>query len=97
VLAGVCSRLTHECRQTKFGTFPSVLVLHAKKFQLVGWVPTKLDIPVTFLEDDVLVLDEFAGTGLQAGEEALPEDAPGTCCSFFSSLIPPFFIVAYGR
>jgi ubiquitin carboxyl-terminal hydrolase 5/13 len=23
-------------------TFPSVLVLHARKFQLVNWVPTKL-------------------------------------------------------
>jgi ubiquitin carboxyl-terminal hydrolase 5/13 len=29
-------------RQSKFATFPEVLVLHAKKFQLVNWVPTKL-------------------------------------------------------
>lgn len=29
-------------RQTKFATFPQVLVLHARKFQLVNWVPTKL-------------------------------------------------------
>jgi ubiquitin carboxyl-terminal hydrolase 5/13 len=29
-------------RQMQFATFPDVLVLHAKKFQLVNWVPTKL-------------------------------------------------------
>ena len=29
-------------RQTRFATFPQVLVVHAKKFQLVNWVPTKL-------------------------------------------------------
>ena len=29
-------------RQSKFATFPDVLVVHAKKFQLVNWVPTKL-------------------------------------------------------
>ena len=29
-------------RQTKFATFPQVLVVHAKKFQLVNWVPSKL-------------------------------------------------------
>ena len=31
-------------RQTKFATFPQVLVVHAKKFQLVNWVPTKLGL-----------------------------------------------------
>jgi ubiquitin carboxyl-terminal hydrolase 5/13 len=29
-------------RQTKFASFPQVLVIHAKKFQLVNWVPAKL-------------------------------------------------------
>lgn len=29
-------------RQMQFATFPDILVLHAKKFQLVNWVPTKL-------------------------------------------------------
>ena len=29
-------------RQNRFATLPEVLVVHAKKFQLVGWVPTKL-------------------------------------------------------
>lgn len=29
-------------RQTLVSSFPSVLVIHAKKFQLVNWVPAKL-------------------------------------------------------
>jgi hypothetical protein len=29
-------------RQARFATFPDTLVIHAKKFQLVNWVPTKL-------------------------------------------------------
>lgn len=29
-------------RQTKFASLPEVLVVHAKKFQLVNWVPAKL-------------------------------------------------------
>ena len=29
-------------RQTKFASLPEVLVIHAKKFQIVNWVPAKL-------------------------------------------------------
>jgi len=38
-----CSVMTF--RQTRFASLPSVLVVHAKKFQLVNWVPTKLGWP----------------------------------------------------
>ena len=34
-------RLVYD-RQARFATFPDTLVVHAKKFQLVNWVPTKL-------------------------------------------------------
>lgn len=33
---------TQAIRQTQLATFPDVLVIHAKKFQLKNWVPTKL-------------------------------------------------------
>lgn len=33
---------THAVRRTQLATFPDVLVIHAKKFQLKNWVPTKL-------------------------------------------------------
>jgi ubiquitin carboxyl-terminal hydrolase 5/13 len=34
--------LTSFIRQIKFASLPEVLVVHAKKFQLVNWVPAKL-------------------------------------------------------
>lgn len=37
--------LTIVIRQTRFSTFPDVLVIHARKFQLVDWVPQKLGQP----------------------------------------------------
>lgn len=35
-----------DYRRSRFATFPQVLVVHAKKFQLVNWVPTKLGEPI---------------------------------------------------
>ncbi|KAF9218909.1 ubiquitinyl hydrolase [Gyrodon lividus] len=65
---------TQAVRQTQFATFPQVLVLHAKKFQLKNWVPTKLDIPIILPERD-LILDQYLGKGLQLGEEELPNES----------------------
>lgn len=69
-----CQKQVIARKQAKFATFPDVLVIHAKKFQLVNWVPTKLDIPVILPADDVLQLDEYLGHGLQPGETELPDD-----------------------
>ncbi|KAH0826369.1 hypothetical protein J3R83DRAFT_5331 [Lanmaoa asiatica] len=73
---------TQAIRRTQLATFPDVLVIHAKKFQLKNWVPTKLDIPIILPEGD-LVLDGYVGKGLQAGEEELPD---GTGSSSATSL-----------
>ncbi|KAI0935508.1 hypothetical protein AcW1_000029 [Taiwanofungus camphoratus] len=59
-------------RRSRFSTFPQVLVIHAKKFQLVNWVPSKLDIPLNVL--DALQLDDYQGQGLQPGEKEFPDD-----------------------
>jgi len=69
-------------------------VIHAKKFQLVNWVPTKLDIPINLPPSDILSLDKYIGKGLQDGEVELPGDEPGkgTCLSCRRSLnrrVPP--------
>ena len=37
-----CGKKVRAEKSTKFKTFPDLLVLHMKKFQLVNWVPTKL-------------------------------------------------------
>jgi ubiquitin carboxyl-terminal hydrolase 5/13 len=56
-------------RQTRFATFPQTLIIHAKKFQLVNWVPAKLDIPIILPEGDILVFGEGQlGKGVQPGE-----------------------------
>ncbi|KAF5346463.1 hypothetical protein D9756_010077 [Leucocoprinus leucothites] len=66
-------------RQMKFATFPETLVVHAKKFQLVNWVPAKLDIPVILPEGDVLEFTEKQlGKGIQPGEVELGEAPPPT-------------------
>ncbi|PFH46693.1 hypothetical protein AMATHDRAFT_7506 [Amanita thiersii Skay4041] len=63
--------------QSRFKSFPDVLVVHAKKFQLISWVPTKLEIPVLLPPADELVFGEqYLGKGLQPNEEPLPDDGP---------------------
>ncbi|EPQ61322.1 ubiquitinyl hydrolase [Gloeophyllum trabeum ATCC 11539] len=69
-----CQKKVLATKQSKFATFPQVLVVHARKFQLVNWVPTKLDVPVNLPPTDILELDHCLGRGLQPGEEELPED-----------------------
>ncbi|KAF8417525.1 ubiquitinyl hydrolase [Boletus edulis BED1] len=63
---------TQAVRRTQLATFPDVLVVHAKRFQLKNWVPMKLDIPIILPEGN-LVLDDYLGKGLQPGEEELPD------------------------
>ncbi|KAJ3800864.1 ubiquitin carboxyl-terminal hydrolase 14 [Lentinula aff. detonsa] len=72
-----CKMPVGAVKQTLISSFPSVLVIHAKKFQLVNWVPAKLDIPVILPDGDILEFSErHFGKGLQPGEEELPEDKP---------------------
>lgn len=73
-----CQKRVIATKRSRFATFPQVLMVHAKKFQLVNWVPTKLDIPLNV--SDTLQLDQYLGRGLQPGEQKLPDDtaaAPG--------------------
>lgn len=69
---------------TKFKTYPELLVLHMKKFQLVNWLPTKLDVPVQ--APDSLNLDRFHGTGRQPGEEELDIDSAPAAAPQFDSV-----------
>ncbi|KLO19657.1 ubiquitinyl hydrolase [Schizopora paradoxa] len=80
-----CSKSVIAARSSKFATFPDVLVIHAKKFQLVNWVPTKLDIPIILPQSDELSLDQLLARGLQQGEEELPNDsAPASAAPAFN-------------
>ncbi|KAK4684371.1 ubiquitin carboxyl-terminal hydrolase 5/13, partial [Tremellales sp. Uapishka_1] len=69
---GHCGTKVTAEKSTRFKTFPELLVLHMKKFQLVNWMPTKLEIPVVV--PDILELDAFLGQGRQEGELELDSE-----------------------
>ncbi|CAE6505377.1 unnamed protein product [Rhizoctonia solani] len=79
-----CDKKVIAIKRTRFSTFPDVFVIHAKKFQLVNWVPHKLDVPVLLPSDDSITLDKYLGTGMQPDEVVLPDDKPA------SSSLPEF-------
>lgn len=59
-------------KTTRFKTFPNYLLIHTRRFTIGDdWTPKKLDI--AFDVDDVLDINELRGTGLQPGEEELPD------------------------
>ncbi|KAI9680272.1 MAG: hypothetical protein M1822_007271 [Bathelium mastoideum] len=61
-------------KQTLFKTFPRVLAVNARRFELVNWVPTKLDVPVV-VGDEPVNFDSYKSPGQQPDEELLPDDA----------------------
>lgn len=69
-----CASKAGFTKQTKFKTFPYNLAINARRFELVNWVPTKLDIPVE-VGDEVFDMSAYKSTGLQGGEEEMSEDA----------------------
>ncbi|KAJ8268363.1 hypothetical protein COCON_G00135350 [Conger conger] len=66
---------TTASKTTSFASFPDYLVIQIKKFTFgLDWVPKKLDVSIDVPE--TLDLSSLRGTGLQPGEEVLPEVAP---------------------
>lgn len=61
-------------KRSMFKTFPVVLAVNARRFELVNYVPTKQDVPV-IVDDEPFSFDAYKSTGLVEGEELLPEDA----------------------
>ena len=59
-------------KRSLFKTFPQTLAVNARRFELVNWVPTKLDVPVV-VGDEPFHLDSYLSNGLQPSEETLPE------------------------
>ncbi|KAL8692426.1 MAG: hypothetical protein Q9218_002547 [Villophora microphyllina] len=77
-----CNSKAGFTKRSLFKTFPDVLAVNARRFELVNWVPTKLDVPV-IVDDEPFNLDGYKSSGKQDGEELLPEEANtaagGTC------------------
>ncbi|KAI9707350.1 MAG: hypothetical protein M1836_000310 [Candelina mexicana] len=60
-------------KRMAFKTFPELLAVNARRFEIVNWVPTKLDIPV-IVGDAPFALDAYKSLGHQNDEELLPDD-----------------------
>lgn len=60
-------------KRSLFKTFPEVLAVNARRFVLINWVPTKVNVPVV-VGDESFLLDDYKSPGPQSDEEILPED-----------------------
>ena len=74
-------------KQSLFKTFPAILAINARRFEIVNWVPTKQDVPV-IVDDDVLDLDKYRSKGKEAEEEELPEDQDAGSNAGGTSFVP---------
>ena len=82
-----CGSKSGFTKQTLFKTFPRVLAVNARRFEIVNWVPTKLDVPVV-VGDDPINFDAYQSQGQQPGEELLPEDSDAQTSSGASKFVP---------
>jgi ubiquitin carboxyl-terminal hydrolase 5/13 len=72
-------------KRSLFKTFPDVLVVNARRFAIINWVPTKVDVPVV-VGDEPFILDNYKSAGLLPSEESLPEDTmPPKISSFVAN------------
>ncbi|EXJ64223.1 ubiquitin thiolesterase [Cladophialophora yegresii CBS 114405] len=69
-----CGSKAGFTKTSKFKTFPKNLAINPLRFEIINWVPTKLDIPVQ-VTDEAFDLSAYKSSGLQPTEEELPEDA----------------------
>jgi len=68
-----CGSKNGFSKRSLFKTFPEILVVNAKRFVIINWVPTKVDVPVV-VGDEPFLLDSYKSPGHQPLEELLPED-----------------------
>lgn len=59
-------------KRALFKTLPQQLVINARRFELINWVPTKLDIPVV-VGDEPLDFSAFMSPEHNSNEELLPD------------------------
>jgi ubiquitin carboxyl-terminal hydrolase 5/13 len=71
---GSCGSKDGFTKRNMFKTFPVVLAVNARRFELVNWVPTKQDVPV-IVDDEPFSFDAYKSNGPQDYEELLPEDS----------------------
>ncbi|KAL9002604.1 MAG: hypothetical protein Q9188_004477 [Gyalolechia gomerana] len=75
-----CNSKAGFTKRSLFKTFPEILAINARRFELVNWVPTKLDVPV-IVDDEPFNLDVYMSSGQQDGEQLLPEKTESAMAS----------------
>ncbi|GAW13099.1 hypothetical protein ANO14919_024770 [Xylariales sp. No.14919] len=68
-----CDSKAGFTKRTLFKTFPTTLIVNARKMTIENWVPRKVDVPV-IVGDGPFPLDEYLSPGHQGSEELLPEE-----------------------
>ncbi|KAL4874199.1 hypothetical protein BDV12DRAFT_3710 [Aspergillus spectabilis] len=68
-----CDSQERFSKRSAFRTMPAELVINARRFELINWVPTKLDIPVE-VNDEPVDLSPYLSAGPGESEEILPEN-----------------------
>lgn len=68
-----CESQAGFSKRTKFKTLPQELAVNARRFELVKWVPTKLDIPV-IVSDEPVDFGPYLAGAHDPSEELLPEE-----------------------
>jgi ubiquitin carboxyl-terminal hydrolase 5/13 len=71
-------------KRSLFKTFPEVLAVNARRFVLINWVPTKVNVAVV-VSDEPFHLDAYKSLGQQPSEELLPEDASDAKPAFLAN------------
>ncbi|CAJ0638478.1 14343_t:CDS:10 [Entrophospora sp. SA101] len=69
-----CNKKASAITNTKFLSFPEILIIHARRFELVNWVPRKISVPILF-KKDTLTFDKYLAKGRQENETLLPEES----------------------
>jgi ubiquitin carboxyl-terminal hydrolase 5/13 len=71
-----CDKSVKASKRTLFTTFPDVLAFQVRRFQLVNWVPQKVNVPILVTMEG-LVLDKYLGHGKREDEVELPASSGG--------------------
>ena len=74
-------------KQQLFKSFPTILAVNARRFEIVNWVPTKQDVPVIVDEDD-FDLESYRSPGKLPEEEELPEDQEAGAGASSNAFVP---------
>ncbi|KAJ8126261.1 hypothetical protein O1611_g7376 [Lasiodiplodia mahajangana] len=76
-----CASKIGFTKRTLFKTFPTTLVVNARKMTVENWVPRKVDVPV-IVGDGPFSLGEYLSLGYQESEESLPEEDKAATSAF---------------